>query len=444
MATGSTQTEQVAEFAASLTFGDLPEDVVHSARRSILDWLGVSLAGMPHATARGALGTMRAIGGSGRSTVVGELQGMSAYAATVVNGVYAHVLDWDDSIYPTRMHAGAFLLPPLMAQGEDQDASGRELIAGFVVGFEIAQRLMLAMYPAYGVKRWHGGGIAGAAAAGAAVGRLLDLNRVEMAHAIGLGAGGGAGTLHALGTSAKSLIMGHAGASGLQAAHLASHGWTAPPDMIGAGGGFLTMYDEQPRYETVVHGLGSRWYVLDNGFKPYPCGMVAHAAIDAVLALRDRAPADAQLTSMILRVPPETMSMMGDPDPQTGLQGKFSARYAAAVAWVDGDVGPAAFEDDAVSRSDYQLARRAITMEVDEGMTQYEASGEARTLDGWHHSIAIPYARGIAQNPLSDSELQEKFLQACAIGGYDRGEELAALAMHADEVPIRELTAMLR
>ena len=183
--------------------------------------------------------------------------------------------------------------------------------------------------------------------------------------------------------------------------------------------------------------------MVDNGFKPYPCGMVAHAAIDAVRELRGLASVDAELMFLRLRVSPETLSMMGIPDPRTGLQGKFSVRYEAAVAWVEGDVAPAAFEDVAVQRDEYQKVMARTVVDSDVGVAQQEAYAEVQTSDGERHAVHVPFARGTVQQPLTDDDLHAKFRTACATSGYPHAGKLAETIWHLDKISVKQLTAML-
>jgi 2-methylcitrate dehydratase PrpD len=203
------------------------------------------------------------------------------------------------------------------------------------------------------------------------------------------------------------------------------------------------MYDDDPRSSAILDGLGSRWAVLENGYKPYPCGIVAHAAIDAVLQLRaEVAPGD-RLSALRLRVPPETARLMGNPAPRTGLEAKFSVRYAAAVAWIDGAVLPEAFEDPAVNGPAYREAMARIAVEVMPGLAQDEARVEAETASGSAPEVHVEHARGTAARPLTDDELQAKFLTACHIGGNGNGPQLLRAVEQLDRIPVTEITALL-
>jgi 2-methylcitrate dehydratase PrpD len=136
------------------------------------------------------------------------------------------------------------------------------------------------------------------------------------------------------------------------------------------------MFDDAPRHEVLVEDLGTNWSVLDNGYKPYPCGFVAHATIDAVRDLREKAGAGAGLTNLRVRVSPESMQLMGKTNPTNELEAKFSLLYDAAVAWVEGNVSPAAFEDDTVNDPRYRAVMDVTRIDVSDTVAQHEAFAE--------------------------------------------------------------------
>jgi 2-methylcitrate dehydratase PrpD len=241
---------------------------------------------------------------------------------------------------------------------------------------------------------------------------------------------------------AKALNLGRAGAAGVQSALLAARGFTSHADLLD-GGGFLRMYDHAPRIEQVRDRLGSRWAVLDNGYKPYPCGVVAHAAIDAILQLRTDAPADDAPVTLHLTVSPETVRLMGNPSPASGLEAKFSVAYAVAVAWADGTVLPGAFDDAAVTEPAYQALLRTVEVETSDAVAQDEAICRARTRSGWTGTAHVEHARGTRARPLDDLELQAKFRAACEVGGSDRAERLIDAVDRLEDLNARELTQLL-
>jgi 2-methylcitrate dehydratase PrpD len=236
----------------------------------------------------------------------------------------------------------------------------------------------------------------------------------------------------------KPLNIGRAGASGLQSALLAELGYTSNEDILGAGR-FLDMFDDAPRHELLLDGLGETWLILENGYKPYPCGFVAHATIDAVRDLRAKAGAGASLRNLRLTVSPESMQLMGRANPTNELEAKFSLLYDAAVAWVDGNVSPAAFEDSAVGDPRYRTVMDVTRIGVGDAVAQHEAFAEADLDDGRTVSIHVEHARGTPQRPMSDDDLRLKFDSGLAIGGFDCGDALASLILSGEAEPVARI-----
>lgn len=209
-------TGPLLDWSASVDFDDLPAEVVHAARRAVIDSLGVTLGGSQTEATTILLDLADELSGAPVATVVGHRRRVDVVTATMVNGVSAHVLDFDDTLIPTRIHASAPLLPALLAVGQTQGSTYRDLLAAFVVGFELQARLALAMYPDYADRGWHGTSVVAPMAVATAAGRLLRLDPGRLAHAAGLGITQGAGITAVFGSMAKSLNLGRAGASGVQ------------------------------------------------------------------------------------------------------------------------------------------------------------------------------------------------------------------------------------
>jgi 2-methylcitrate dehydratase PrpD len=375
-------------------------------------------------------------------TIVGHARRSDAAGAALANGVMAHVLDWDDTLLPARLHLSSTLLPALLATGEEQGAHGRDVITAFAVGFEIQARLAEAISPEMPERGWHGTGVVGAIGVAAAVSRLLELGSDRIAQAFGIAGTGAAGLVATFGSMAKALNLGRASSLGIQSAQLAARGFTSHPDLLGVGR-FLNMYDDAPRLDEISDGLGTRWAILRNGFKPYPCGVVAHAAIDAVLQLREEAPAGDTLESIRLTVSPETVRLMGNARPRTELEAKFSVAYAVVAAWASGVVVPPSFDDAAVTDPAHQAMLGSVAVRASDAVAQDEAFCELATISGWTGTAHVRHARGTESRPLTDAELQDKFRIACEIGGNERAEDVIAAVGRLDTTRIGDFNVLL-
>jgi 2-methylcitrate dehydratase PrpD len=440
--TDATLTRQLAEFAADPAHAVLPVAVEHAVRRAMLDFVGVSVAGAQHAASRMGVEMVNRLHAGGACRIIGSTSRTDPVNAALVNGISAHVLDWDDTILPSRAHLSAALLPALFAAGETNSRTLDQVVAPFAIGFELQARMNAAIYPSVHLRGWQGTGIVGGAGTAAAVGRLLGLDAGRIAHAIGIAATNASGLIATFGSMSKPLNIGRAGASGLQSAYLAQLGYTAHEDIIGAGR-FLELYDDAPRHAILLDALGEDWSVLRDGWKPYPCGFVAHAMIDAVRALRAKRGTALGLKQLNLRVSTESMHLMGNPDPSNELEAKFSLLYDAGVAWCDGNVTPAAFEEPSVRDPRYRSVMAITRITASPEVAQDEAFAEVVFDDGSKDRFHTVHALGTPSRPMSDKDLADKFTVALAMGGIDNAEELRKLIMDERNVPISVLMGHL-
>jgi 2-methylcitrate dehydratase PrpD len=428
----------LAEFALDPSAGNLPPAVVHAVRRAILDSIGVSVAGARHPATQIAVEMVRGLGAEGRCHIIRSAERTDPINAALVNGVAAHVLDWDDTILPTRAHLSAALLPALFAVGELEGWTLDDIAPAFAVGFEVQARMNHAVYPSIHLRGWQGTGIVGGVGSAAALARMLRLDVGRTMHAMGIAATNASGLIATFGSMSKPLNIGRAGASGLQSAYLAALGFTSHEDIIGAGR-FLALYDDAPRYDILLNGLGEDWSILRNGYKPYPCGFVAHAMIDAVRDLHARVGEGRRLTRLDLQVSVESMQLMGNADPTNELEAKFSLLYEAAVAWIDGHVTPAAFEPEAVRDQRYRSVMALTRIAASPEVAQHEAFVEAEFADRSVERLHVEHARGTPARPLTDQDLMEKFIAALALGGIENGAELGKLILAAPALRISKL-----
>jgi 2-methylcitrate dehydratase PrpD len=408
----------LATFAADPRYDEPSAEVRHAARRCLLDFIGVAAAGARQPAVAMAIASARRLGAAGDCAIIGSSWRADAFNAAMINGVAAHVLDWDDTILPARVHLCAALLPPLFAAGEMEGWRLADILACLAIGFEIQARLSRAIYPSLHERKWHSTTIVAATGVAAAVGRRLGCDAEQLRHAMGIAANSAAGLMSSFGTMSKALNIGRAGALGLQSAYLAASGYRSHADTIGAGS-FLERYDEKPRTALLIKDLGSTWLILEDGFKLYPCGVVSHAAIDAACLMRARSRERPDLRAMHLRVSPEALELMSNQSPRNELEAKFSLSYVVAAAWVAGVVTPSTFENVAIVDPRIRLAMSRIVLSPSRDVAQDEAYLEAEFVDGARDALHIAHARGTQARPLTDQELAAKFSAALAYAGMD-------------------------
>ena len=367
-------TRLLAELVAETRREDLPAAVRHEGVRSFVNWLGCAIGGATHPGVAAAARAAAVFGGAPEATLLGMRRRGDPMAAALVNGVSSHVLDFDDTHEGTLIHPSAPVLSAALALAEARGAGGAELLAAFVLGVEAACRVGMAVSPAHYDAGWHITGTAGAIGAGAAAARLLGLDAERTAWTLGLAATQPVGLRVHFGAMAKSFHPGRAAQNGVLAALLAAEGFDAAPDAIEGRRGFAAVLSTAFAPERIGEGLGERWEITRNTYKPFACGLVVHPVIDLCLRLRTEPGFSAgEVERVRLRVHPLVLDLTGKREPASGLEGKFSVFHAAAVALLDGAGGEAEFSDARVRAEEVAELRRRVEAVVDEGCGRPEA-----------------------------------------------------------------------
>lgn len=435
-------TEQLARFAVTTRLDSLPATVIHAAKRSFVDSVGVMIAGSTHRAVETLVSTVAGTA-SGRHTLVARRETLDIVNAAVVNGVMAHVLDFDDTILPTRCHISAPMLSALLATCQETQVTGDDALTAFVVGFELVTRCADAVYE--GNPGWHGTGVMGPLGVAAAVGRLLGNDEAAMAQSFALAANQASGLRASFGSMAKSLNLGRAGGNGVMCALLAHRGFTGGTRILDADTGFLRLFAAEPNHGLLVEGLGTTWAVERNGFKPYPCGFVAHAAIDGVLQARREGSISANDVAEIrLTVARETMHLTATRQPRTGLEAKFSVFHAVAAAYVDGYLSPSSFSDDAAVDNRYTGMAARVSADIDPKLAQDQARVQVVASDGRRVAVHIEHALGTEANPMTDDQLADKFRRNVEPVLERRSDEILDTLWSIEKHKMDELLLLLK
>jgi 2-methylcitrate dehydratase PrpD len=406
----SAETRRLVEFLQDTSAEDIPAEARHESVRCLLDFVGLAVAGATEPATEIVRRQCVALGGEEQSRVLGTATRLRATDAALVNAISAHALDFDDTHVPTILHPTTPLYAAALAFGEWGRARGRDVVAAHTLGYEISARASLALYPEHYDAGWHMTGTTGALASAAVAIRLLGLRGGTAVHCLGVAATQAAGHREHFGTMTKPYHAGHATTAGMWAGLLARDGFTAAPDPLqGRRGMFAVMSSVNVPHE-LVEDLGARWEIERNGVKPYACGVVIHPAIDAVRNLRvEEGLAPDDIERIELRVHPLVPELTGKTDPRTGLEGKFSVTFAAAVAMIDGRAAEREFTDEAVRRSDVRDLMARMDIVPDPLVAHTKASATATMHDGRVATTVVDHARGTPGNRLSDAELAVKF-----------------------------------
>lgn len=406
----STPERQLARFAALTTFSEIPDWVLHEAKRSLVNIFATALAGSREPAVEISLRTHQPWSGPPACSLAGRSERVDAPLAAFINAMSANIFDFDDTHEATIIHPASILFGALFAQAETIPVTGRDLLRAFVIGGEIECRIGNAVTPWHYERGWHITSTCGVFGTATAVGVLMDLDANRMLHALSIAAVQSGGLVEALGTMAKSVSVGNAARGGLISAALAAEGFQGPAEPLLGARGWLKVHADQPRPEALTSGLGEHWEIALNTYKPYPVGVVLNPVLDACIALRERTRiALADIASIELTGHPLLRQRTDRPDISSGRQSQVSAQHAVAVAFLCGRAGLDEFDDDAVAET-ARAGRPPITFVDEEARDIAGVHLVVRTHDGREHVEEIEAARGSRGRPLSDDELVEKLV----------------------------------
>ena len=348
-------TERLAEFVADQSLDDIPDEVYDAARDAVIDTLGVAFAGSGEPVADIAASWVAETGAPSRATIWGRGLGGSAADAAFANGISAHALDFDDSHPGGRGHISACLVPTVLTMGEVLGSSGREVLAAYAIGLELASVVGRAFGPGHQRHGWHPTATVGTIAATTAAARLSGLDAEGVARAWRIAGSEVSGLARNFGTMTKPFHIGRAAQTGVTAAGLAEKGLTADGTIFDDAGSVIDVYaggDGEP-IEYVVASLCHPWAVVSPGncVKQWPCCYSGHRTIATLVDLRGQHEINADnVTEVSIAFLPGGDASLLSTDPQTGLEGKFSIEYIVAALLLEGTLKMATFTDAMVQR----------------------------------------------------------------------------------------------
>ncbi len=344
----ATLTEALVDKVLALGYDSMPAQAIELSKRIALDGLAVMHAGAtePLGVGRLTIEYVRASGGSPQASVIGGGFKTSMQNAAYANGTMAHALDYDNTSYPPN-HPTSSTLPAILAIAEYHRLSGRRIIEAIVAAFEVQGRLRWAATGLRTGRGFHKPGTVGLFGAVTAAAKLLQLDRHQTLMAFGL-AGSRAGSMSInTGTMTKSSHAGHAARMGVECALLAQMGWTASTDVFGPKGFFDTFMPGDARPERLIEGFASPLWMLDPGvgFKAYPSNGFTQRPITGAIELHVEHRLTRDSIDRVQVIFPR-FEYVDRPQPQSGLDGKFSIQYTTLLGLLDGEVGVDSFTDE--------------------------------------------------------------------------------------------------
>jgi 2-methylcitrate dehydratase PrpD len=417
-------TQSLAHYVVATRWEDVPSPVRHQAKRSLMNFFAVALAGCRTGPVEIALRSLAQFSGGKQATLVGRTERIDALSAAFLNAAGANVYDFCDTHLRTVIHPSAPVVPALLAAAELRRVSGPDLLLALILGNEVQARIGLAISPSHYNRGWHVTSTCGVFGAASGAGKLLGLDERQMMWALGTAATQSSGLCECLGTPAKSVSVGNAARNGLWSALLAEKGFDGPPEPLAGVQGFYNALNETPDLSLVTEGLGESWEILATSYKPYPCGFVIHPVLDCVLDWRRDNP-KAEVTRIVVRGNPLLSVRTDRPDISTGRESQVSVQHAVAAALVTGKAGLDQFTDACVRDPKVLALRSKVELVSDSAFSTIAAAVEITTADGKTHSLSQQAARGSDVNPIDDKDLEQKLRTAAA--DWDPRQDVTAL-----------------
>ncbi|KIW17020.1 hypothetical protein PV08_04211 [Exophiala spinifera] len=424
-------TLKLCTWLSALKYEDLPVDVVEMTKASILNSVGCGLSSSPSsltASAKlyAALEPMTKI--PRQATVLAVNEKATVDDAALLNGLFMTARFFDDTHLTTLSHPSGPPLSAGLAYAEAEGLSGKELIVAFAVGVEVGLALTQALGLGPYKKGWHLTGIVGSFSAAATVAKLMKLDAAGMARAMGHASSMAAGSRNVFATDTLIMHAGRAAQNGILAARLARQEFTSTTHALEKWVNLISVPGEEHYPEKIVHLLeeknGKRdWALLENAFKPYPCGIVIHTLIDAAIEMhsflfkdgKQRDPKDVLdiVSSVEATVSPMTIRLCGLPHPTKFTETMFSNYHGLAVGLFYGKAGISQFSDEAANDATVKALRDRLLLKPDESFRDnqaivkftYKGDGGTETVK----EIVIQYATGSLEKPMTKQQLDDKF-----------------------------------
>ena len=415
----------------------LPAPVMEVCDAILMDVAGLCVAARHSEYVQAML---RATSESGACTLIGHPGGQSVATAAMVNGTAAHGEDYDDTFEGGPIHAGAVIVPALLAATEHHGLTGGDLTRGAAVGCEVMCRLCRVAPKRVHAAGFHPTAVFGALGAAAGVSSALHLDEGEWCNALGIAGSMASGIIEYLAEGAwtKRMHPGWAAQSGYRAARMAQAGFTGPRTLFEGEHGFFHAFAnmDQCDFGAMLDGAGVVWLAADIAFKPYACGTMAHPYIDCARKLVADGVSPEDVIAIECRTAEGIVHRLWEPlaakqHPPNGYAAKFSIPYAIAVGMLRGDAGLDEYDDAVAHDRAIRALARKVSYVVDPDNPYPErftghvrvtlASGEVR-------ETVQDHFRGGRDDPMSTGDLEAKFMANCAYGGWNETRARSALA----------------
>ncbi len=436
-ASGSAVAEQLARIAGGIRAGNLPAAVRQRCLDMVLDISGLCVAARREPYVQALIGCAD---GEGPCTAFGHARRFPAAEAALINGTAAHGEDFDDTFEGGPVHAGAVIVPAVLAAAERYQRDGAAALIGIAVGVEVCCRLSLVTPQLIHRAGFHPTAVLGTMAAALGTGVTLGLTDRQLVDALGIAGSMASGIIEYLAEGAwtKRMHPGWSAQAGLRAALAAQRGFVGPRTVFEGVHGFFHGFANtaEGKYAALLDGFGQTWVTETVAFKPYACGTMTHPYIDCARRLAARGIKPHDIEEMVCEVAKGTVHRLWEPlaakhQPPNGYAGKFSGPFCIAVAFLTGDAGLSAFTDEKARDPQIRALASKVRFVIDPNNpypNEYTGHIRARLRDGRVIDERQPHLRGGAHEPLPRSDLEAKFKGNVVFGGWSPADAAAGLA----------------
>ncbi len=411
----------LVDFAYNLDYKDLPKEVIHQAKKCLLDYLGVALRGSTTQTGDKIRKFLSEFDEKGKITTIGYQRKTDILKAALINGITSHALELDDGHRGSSVHAGSAILSAVLPLIERNGIDGKTALTGIIAGYETAIRIGKAIQPSHRKLGFHSTATCGTFGVAIAASKILNLSKQQMSSALGLAGTSASGLLQFLedGSEIKQYHPGKAAINGLLAVYLSKSGITASDNILEGKRGFLQGFSKNFDISMISQKLGKKFAIMDVYFKPYAACRLCHAPIEAVLNIQKEY-GDVLNIDNISKISVFTHKSAVDghidPFPTTIVGAKMSIPYCIAIALKAGKAGPQEFAPNLFYDPEILNLSQKVKVEENEFYTKLvpkkrPALVEITMADGnkMHNRVDLP--KGEPENPMKDKEVQKKFIE---------------------------------
>jgi 2-methylcitrate dehydratase len=415
-----TITAKMSRWAAGLSYQQLSQEAVYQAKRFLLDSIGCALGGYQQHDVKIALEVLDEIAGRGLATVIGTGKRIDAVSASLANALMIRCMDYNDIYWKQDPSHPSDIFPAALACCERAKSDGKELIVGLVLGHEFEMRFCEAAFPGIRERGWHHATLT-AFVSPIVAGRAMHLGWEQIQHAVGISASRhatlGAVTAGKL-TMMKNTVDPMATQSGVLAALMAEKGYTGPEHVVDGKEGLTHCFGPSWKLNLLTDGLGESWRITQCGMKAFPTEALTHTPISAVLDIvksNDLKPE--QVEKVQIRSLARAADILSDPskyDPQSKETADHSLPYVIAAAIAERQVTPVQFEMKKIMDPTIRAQLKKVEVVADPEIEKVFPALQRvivnlTTVDGRTFTKQLDYPKGDPRNPLSDTEVEEKF-----------------------------------